>query len=74
MHSAWFKGHKDKEARKKELRSYKTGFDEAIALLKEHFEETVPDYDEPSWAYHQADHNGANRKLQQVIKLLTIED
>ena len=76
MHTAWVKTlkGKDKEDRKKEVLSYRNAFDDLKKLLEEHFEESVPDYDNPSWSHKQADVNGANRKLQQIINLITIED
>lgn len=33
---------------------------------------TREDYDSPSWAYKQADRNGALREIESVIKLLTL--
>lgn len=76
MHSAWLKGipQKDKDARRKEILAYRNAFDELKKLLEEEFEETVPDYDNPSWSHKQADVNGANRKLQQIINLITIKE
>lgn len=32
------------------------------------------DYDSPSWAFKQADQNGYNRALDDVIKILTIKE
>lgn len=74
MHTAWLKGHKNKEQRKKELLSYRNAFDELKKLLEDQFEESTPDYSSPSWAYEQADVNGANRKLRQIINLITVGD
>lgn len=33
-------------------------------------EEKAPDYDCPSWAYKQADKNGAKRILRELIRVL----
>ena len=77
MDHRWFKGltgSEEKEARKKELRSYKNAFRELSELLQDDFEESVPDYDNPSWSHKQADVNGANRKLKQILKLIEIKD
>jgi len=76
MHSVFVKGLKGeaKEKRVQEIRSYKNAFNALKEILENDFEESVPDYTSPSWAYKQADVNGANRKLQQILKLLTIEE
>lgn len=74
MDSRWFKNAKDKEARKKELMSYRNAFQELTKLLEEDFVESTPDYSNPSWAYEQADANGANRKLRQILKLIDIKE
>ena len=76
MNSTWFKGYKtaEKEARKKELLSYKNAFEELTKVLEKEFEESVPDYNNPSWSHSQADVNGANRKLRQVLDLINLKD
>ena len=74
MQSIWFKGVKDKEVKKKELLSYRNAFEALREVLEEQFEESVPDYKSPSWAYEQADVNGANRKLRQILNLITIKE
>jgi hypothetical protein len=76
MDHRWFKGvpSDQKEARRKELLSYRNAFDELSQLLEEEFEESVPDYDCPSWSHKQADVNGANRKLKQILKLIKTKD
>jgi hypothetical protein len=74
MDTRWTKGltGKDKEKRVKELQSYRIAFKELSDLLQEDFEEKAPDYDTPSWSHKQADVNGANRKLRQILKLLNV--
>lgn len=76
MDSRWLKGLDPESVRKRkeELKSGRRYYDLAIEVLQKELLETTPDYSSPSWAYEQADVNGANRKLKQVIKLLTIED
>jgi hypothetical protein len=32
------------------------------------------DYDSPSWAYKQADQNGYNRALNDIIQLLNLKE
>lgn len=36
--------------------------------------ESASDYDSPSWAYKQADTNGYNRALRDVLQLLKFSD
>ena len=77
MHVKWFKGctnKEQKEARKKEIKSYKNAFEELKVLLELEYEEAAPDYDIPSWSHKQADVNGANRKLNQILKYLNTEE
>ena len=72
MHSAWFKGISDKDARRKEVKSFRRAFEELNKLLEE---ETIPpDYDCPSWAYKQADQNGFNRAIRKVKSIISIEE
>jgi len=74
MNSRWLKGltGEAKEKRKKEILSYKNAFEELTKLLQEDYQESAPDYDIPSWSHKQADNNGANRKLRQIIELIKV--
>ena len=76
MDSRWVKGlsGEKKEARKKEVLGYKNAFDDLRELLKDLEEEgkNPPDYSSPSWAYQQADQNGANRMLRKILKLIQL--
>lgn len=78
MDSRWFKDSRtkeDKEARKKELLSYRNAFQELSELLeKEFIHEDGPDYTNSSWAYEQADRNGHNRAIRKIIKLINTKD
>ena len=76
MDTRWLKGLSgdEREARKKEIQGYRNAFDALRELLEEDFEESVIDYDCPSWSHKQADQNGANRKLRQIIKLIMIKE
>ena len=76
MDSRWTKGlsGKEKEQRIKTIKSFAPAFEELSELLKTLKEETVNDYDCPSWSHKQADANGANRKLRDVQALLNIKD
>lgn len=76
MHAKWLKKAKtenERQARQREVKSFKPAFDEILELLESLEEENlVADYDSPSWAYRQADRNGANRKLAEIRKILTL--
>lgn len=76
MQAIWLKGLKgeEREKRIKEILSYRNAFDALKELLEDQYEESVPDYDCPSWSHKQADVNGANRKLRQIISLLDIKE
>lgn len=75
MHSIWFKWKRDKEARAKEVESYRQAFEALEEVLRKEFENPKPpDYSSPSWAYEQADHNGANRMLRKVLAIIDLKD
>jgi len=74
MQTIWLKGYKDKEARKKEILSYRNAYDTLREVLEKEYEESVPDYDCPSWSHKQADVNGANRKLREIISLISVKE
>lgn len=74
MDHRWLKGltGEDKEKEKKRILAQKTFLHEIAEILEEELEEGTPDYESPSWAYKQADRNGANRKLHEIIKFLKV--
>lgn len=72
MDHRWLSKEEDKEAQKKRVLAAKAILHEAAEILESLFEEGVPDYNNPSWGYAQADRNGANRKLREVIKFLKV--
>lgn len=74
MDSRWFKGipADAKEKRTKEIKSYRNAFEALRELLEQLEETTKVDYDSSSWAYKQADVNGANRKLREIKALLKL--
>ena len=77
MQSRWFKGitnAEEKEKRRQEVLGYRNAFDALKEILVEDFEEGTPDYNSPSWAYEQADRNGANRMLKRVLTLIEIKE
>jgi len=76
LQAIWLKGLKgeEREKRIKEILSYQNAFNALKELLGDQYEESVPDYDCPSWSHKQADVNGANRMLRKIINLITIEE
>lgn len=78
MDSRWFKGLTDpdqKESREKEVRSYRNAFEDLSQLI-EQLKETPKkaDYDKASWSHYQADMNGANRMLNQILNIINLKD
>lgn len=75
MHSVWLKYKRDKDARRKEVESYRNAFEALEEILhKEFVDAPTPDYDSPSWAYKQADINGANRMLRRVLSIIDLSE
>lgn len=74
MHTAWFKGlTKDqKEKRKQFLLANQEVLDLLAEVLEDDFQESTPDYNNPSWAYEQADVNGHNRAIRRVQNLIKL--
>jgi len=76
MNNNWFRGlpEEQKEQRIKEILSYRRAFEALNEVLDEYYEESSPNYDDPSWSHRQADVNGANRMLKRIKNLITIKD
>ena len=74
MHSAWFKGTKDKELRKKEVLGYRNSFDALKEVLERDYKkkENVRDYSDPQWVHKQIAVNEYNQVLDDLLKLITI--
>jgi|TARA_R100000084_G_scaffold108987_1_gene73408 hypothetical protein len=74
MQTIWLSGLKGeaKEKRKEEIKSYLNAF-EALAEVLEKKDKSSPDYDSPSWAFHQAHNNGYNQAIEDVLKLINIK-
>ena len=75
MHTAWFKGTKDKEQRKKEVLGYRNAFDALKEILERDFKkkENVREYSDPQWVHKQIAVNEYNQALDDLLKLITIE-
>ena len=76
MHSAWLKGHKDKEARKEQVKSASWAFDLLAEVLEKEFrrKENVRDYDDPQWVHKQIAVNEYNQALDDLLNLIKIKD
>jgi hypothetical protein len=74
MDSRWFKGVKDREARKQELLNYRNAFEELRQILETDFKkkEAVRDYGSPGWANQQIAVNEYNRVLEDVLQLINL--
>jgi len=61
---------------KKQVRSARDVLERLKQILQEKKTEVVlsTDYDNPSWAYKQADRNGYDRALTEVINLINMKD
>lgn len=74
MKSVFFKGHKDKEVRTKELLSYRNAFDDLKEILeREYRKKPVRDYSDPNWVHRQIAVNEYNAVLDDIINLITLE-
>lgn len=76
MKTSWFKGHADKEQRKKQVKGYKNAFSDLKEILNRDYkkQEAVRDYGDPNWMYRQIAVNEYNRVLEDIINLISIED
>lgn len=74
MKTIWFMDlPKDQqEDFKRQVSSAKDVLEKLEEILKNKLKEVVlsEDYDNPSWAYKQADRNGYNRALTEVLNIL----
>ena len=74
MKTIWFMDlPKDQqEGFKKQISSSKDVLEKLEKIIKDKIKEVVltEDYDNPSWAYKQADRNGYNRALTEVLNIL----
>lgn len=78
MKTIWFKGipEADIEMHKKSVLASKFLLDILKEVCYNSISEldnaSAADYDSPSWAYKQADKNGARRAYQRIIDICTI--
>ena len=77
MHINWIKGHEaDKEYRKKKVLSYRPALNDLKEILERDYKkkECLRDYGEPNWELRQVAVNEYNQVLEDIIKLITIEE
>jgi hypothetical protein len=65
----------EQEGFKREVKSAKNVLDKLEQIVQNRIKEIVitNDYDSPSWAYKQADRNGYNRALTEIINILHLD-
>lgn len=78
MQSAWLKGLKtgQKEKRKAEVLGYRNAFDTLREILERDYKkkESVRDYEAPNWELRQIAVNEYNQSLDDLIKLITLDN
>ena len=78
MKTTWFTNlPKDQQEEfKKQVLSSRDTLERLQKILEDKKTEVVlsTDYDNPSWAYKQADRNGYDRALTEVINLVTMKE
>lgn len=77
MKTIWFMDlpKDEQEGFKREVKSAKNVLDKLEQIVQNKIKEIVitNDYDSPSWAYKQADRNGYNRALIEIINILHLD-
>ena len=77
MKTIWFMDlpKDEQEGFKREVKSAKSVLDKLEQIVQKKIKEivVVDDYDSPSWAYKQADRNGYNRALTEIINILHLD-
>jgi hypothetical protein len=78
MKLSWFSHlpRDQQEGFKKQINSSRDVLERLIKILEDKQTEVVlsTDYESPSWAYKQADRNGYDRALTEVINLLNMKE
>ena len=71
MYTVWFSGNKDKDKVKQDFAVAYEAFKRLTEILNKKLKKSSEaDYTIASWAYAQADVNGYNRALTEVMKLI----
>ena len=75
MQESWLKGYKDREARKKEVKDYRRAFQSLKEIIERDLKkkDAVRDYS-PGWEYKQIAVNEYNQVIDDILKLINLED
>jgi hypothetical protein len=77
MKTIWFMDFPkdEQDGFKREVKSAKNVLDKLEQIVQNRIKQIVitDDYDSPSWAYKQADRNGYNRALTEIINILHLD-
>jgi len=77
MKTIWFMDlpKDEQDGFKREVKSAKNVLDKLEQIVQNRIKQIVitDDYDSPSWAYKQADRNGYNRALTEIINILHLD-
>lgn len=73
MQEAWFKGHKDREARKKEVLSYRNAFEDLSEVLSSKRKEPSRDYG-VDWVNKQIAINEYNQAIDDLLNLIKLKE
>lgn len=77
MKTIWFMDlpKTEQDGFKKEVKSARNVLEKLEQIVQSKIKEIVvlEDYDSPSWAYKQADRNGYNRALTEIINILHLD-
>jgi len=75
MLTAWFIDNEDKDKVRQDYVTAQAAFARLTKILTKKLKKgSSGDYDKASWAYYQADSNGYNRALTEVMKLIKEAD
>jgi len=74
MQSVWFKGHRNKEERRKEILGYRNAFDALKEILEQEFKKKAADRDySPGWAERQIAVNEYNAAIDDLLTLINVD-
>lgn len=74
MQEVWFSGDKDRDKIKQDIALAHNAFKRLSDILTRKVKSnSSQDYDKASWPFYQADNNGYNRALTEVLTLIKEE-
>lgn len=75
MLAVWFSDKEDKDQIRRDYVTAQAAFARLTKILTKKLKKSAPiDYKNASWSYYQADSNGYNRALTEVMKLIKETD